>query len=397
MKTSVDDLALFGGPMAFEKTLVVGKPSTGDRAKFYERLEVALDSGRLTSGGPLVKEFEARIADHTGAKHCVATCNGTIALEVMARAAGLTGEVIMPSMTYVATAHAMRYLGLTPVFCDLDPATGCIDPEQVESLITDRTTGLVGVHLWGQPAAIQELEKIAEVHDLTLFFDAAHGIGCTFGSQPLGGFGRAEMFSFHAAKVVTTFEGGAIVTNDDDFAQLARYTHNFGWGEEHVTEFAGTNAKMSEASAAMGLTSLDALPATIAANLAHYEEYSAELDGLPGLEMHRYDEDNRNSYQYNVVKVDEQECGLSRDTILELLRADNVLAQRYFSPCVHECEPYRTERPVSLPATDAFSRRVLTLPTGPSVTSEQVRDVSALIAFAIEHAPEIRRRLAARA
>jgi dTDP-4-amino-4,6-dideoxyglucose len=307
----------------------------------------------------------------------------------MIRTAGLTGEVIIPSMTYVATAHAVRSLGLTPVFCDLDPLTGCIDPDRVEELITPDTSGLIGVHLWGQPCDVERLEKIAEAHDLTLFFDAAHGVACSLGDTPIGGFGTAEMFSFHATKVLNTFEGGAIVTNDDRFADRARRVHNFGWGEGRMTDFVGVNAKMNEASGAMGLTSLEALPSSIAANHANYVLYSAELSGLPGVTVHQYDDRNRNNYQYVVVKVDEQVCGLPRDAVLALLHADNVLAQRYFWPCAHELEPYRTETPTALPATEHLAAQVIALPTGPRTSRDTIGRICGLIRLAARNAPEV--------
>jgi dTDP-4-amino-4,6-dideoxyglucose len=389
MKRRIEDFALFGGPEEFSEVLLVGRPNIGDRASLYARLDQVLDSGRLTTAGPMVRQFEQRVAEIAGTKHCISTCNGTAALEVMIRAAGLTGEVIVPSMTYVATAHAVRYLGLEPVFCDLNPATGCIDPDAVEDLITPRTSAIIGVHLWGQPCEVTRLAKVAEAHDLTLFFDAAHGVACRLGDQSIGSFGQAEMFSFHATKVANAFEGGAIVTNDDEFARRARMMHNFGWTEGVATEFAGTNAKMTEAAAAMGLTSLEALDNAVAANYANYKRYIAGLAGLPGVAVHRYDEQNRNNYQYLTIMVDQSEHGLPRDALLDVLRAENVIAQRYFSPCVHQLEPYRTERPVRLPVTERMSAQVMSLPTGPSVTPEQITQLCTLIGRAVAHGPEI--------
>jgi dTDP-4-amino-4,6-dideoxyglucose len=390
MKQHVTEFALFGGQAEFAEVVPTGRPNTGDRARLYARLDQVLDSGRLTTGGPLVREFEQRVAELTATRHCIATTNGTAALEVMMRAAGAEGEIIMPAMTYVATAHAARYLGLTPVLCDILPATGCIDPQAAESLITPSTSAIIGVHLWGQPCEVAQLAKIADAHGLMLFFDAAHATGCSLGDVPIGGFGLAEVFSFHATKVVNSFEGGAIVTNDDDFARRARRMHNFGWIESpRSTEFAGTNAKMTEAAAAMGLTSLEVLPESVAANRANYHRYVAALDGLPGISVHSYDEQHRNSYQYLVIMVNEDINGLPRDALVDLLRAENVFAQRYFSPCVHELEPYRTEQSVRLPATDAMSARIVNLPTGPRTTADQIARICDLIRLAAGHGPQV--------
>jgi dTDP-4-amino-4,6-dideoxy-D-glucose transaminase len=189
--------------------------------------------------------------------------------------------------------------------------------------------------------------------------------------------------------VVNSFEGGAIVTNDDAFARRARRMHNFGWSEGTATEFAGTNAKMTEGAAAMGLTSLEVLPDSVAANRANYQRYLAALEGLSGVRVHRYDEHNRNSYQYLVIMVDEDVHGLPRAALFDLLRAENVIVQRYFSPCVHELEPYRTERPVRLPATEAMSARLICLPTGPKTTADQIARICHLIRQAIERGPDV--------
>ncbi|TCO44770.1 DegT/DnrJ/EryC1/StrS family aminotransferase [Actinocrispum wychmicini] len=392
MKRTVDDLAWFGGPPAFAQPMVVGRPNTGDRARLYKRLDGALDSGWLTHCGPLVREFEQQVAEVAGVRHCVATCNATIALSLLVQAAGLTGEVIMPAMTYVATPHSMRYPGLRPVFCDIDPVTGCIDPDQVEALVTARTSAIIGVHLWGQACDVPRLAEIARRRGLALFFDAAQGVGCTFGDRPIGGFGQAEVFSFHATKVVNAFEGGAVVTDDDDFAERVRAAHNFGRRADGGIGSVGTNAKMTEGSAAMGLTSLEALPESVAQNRVRYDMYRAALADIPGIEVHRYDERHRNNHQYLVVKVDAAVTGLHRDALLDLLVAENVMAQCYFSPGCHQLEPYVTESPVSLPMTERLAGQVLALPTGPSVSGADVSAIADLIRFAVRQGPLVQSR-----
>jgi fatty-acyl-CoA synthase len=389
VKRTVDDLALFGGPEAFPTTLLVGRPNTGDRARLFQRLNRVLDSGWLTNGGPLVYEFEDRVAELAGVRHAVATCNATSALGVMFAAAGLSGEVVMPSMTYIATAHAARFHGLQPVFCDIDPVTGCIDAAQVEALITPRTSAILGVHLFGQSCAVDALEKIATANNLTLLFDAAHGLGCTYEDRPIGGFGTAEVFSFHATKVVNAFEGGAIVTDDDEFAQRVRSAHNFGFTPDGVIRSIGTNAKMTEAAAAMGLTSLEAFEQTQAANEANYHAYRAALADVPGVRVHPYDQRHRNNYQYVVLDVDEDTTGLHRDVLLAVLRAEKVVAQRYFSPCCHQTEPYRHLAHAPLPTTERMAERVLALPTGPSVTAEQLDRIADVVRLACAHGPEV--------
>ncbi|GAA0571685.1 DegT/DnrJ/EryC1/StrS family aminotransferase [Actinomadura livida] len=378
MKLGIDDLALFGGPATFTEPLYVGRPSTGDRARFFERLNRALDDMWLTNG-TLVREFEDRVAEAAGVRNCVATCNATTALQLLYMAAGLSGEVIMPSMTYVATAHAARMLGLTPVFRDIDPATGCLDPRAAEAAVTSRTSGVVGVHLWGRPAPIAELEKTGARHGLRVLFDAAHALGCTYRGRRIGGFGDAEVFSFHATKVVNSFEGGAVVTDDDGLAQHLRSLRTFGSGTDGRIERAGTNAKMSEAAAAMGLTSLEAFDRVVLHNRENHALYRSELRGVAGVSVVPFDEGESSNHQYVIARIDEAGAGLHRDLLMRVLKAENVVARRYFSPACHQLEPYRSERPVELPHTERLAEQVLALPTGPAVSAADVRRICEIV------------------
>ena len=387
MKRDITDLALFGGRAEFSHPLHTNRPGGFDRTRLFDRLTWALDNQWLSNGGPLVLEFEARVAELAGVRNCVATCNATTALQLLVRAADLTGEVIVPSLTFAATAHAVRWLGLEPVFCDIDPATGVMDPDLVAAAIGPRTSAIIGVHLWGRPAAVNRLEKIAADHGIPLFFDAAHAIGCTTEGRPVGGFGAAEVFSFHATKVVSAFEGGAIVTDDDEFAHRVRALHNFGKGLNGISEAGGTNGKMNEASAAMGLTSLDAFGDTIRHNEANYHAYRAALAGLDGVTFFEYDTAEAHNFHYLIVEVDEEITGLNRDLLLDVLHAENVMALRPIgSPACHQLEPYRSGRPRSLPHTERLVARVLSLPTGTSVDPGQIRRICSIIRVAVSQA-----------
>ncbi len=266
MKSSLDDLAIFGKSPAFKDPLAVGCPNIGDRQKLLARINDALERRLLTNNGPYVQEFERHVADLTGVEHCIAVSNATLGLQLCARALGLTGEVICPSMTFIATAHALEWEGLQPVFADICPKTHNIDPTKIEALINEKTSAILAVHLWGRAAPVEALTEIAKRYNLSLFFDAAHAIGCTHRGRPIGSFGQAEVFSFHATKVVSSFEGGAICTNDSEIAEKLRLLRNFGFaGVDRVVSI-GTNAKMNEICAAMGLTSLEALPEVIEHN-----------------------------------------------------------------------------------------------------------------------------------
>jgi len=340
VKRDIEDLAIFGGEPAFEEKLYVGRPNIGNRERLLERINDLLDRRWLTNNGPYLHEFERCLADMVGVKHCIAICNGTVALEIVIRALGLTGEVIVPAFTFIATAHALRWQEITPVFCDIDPCTHNINPHKIEDMITPLTSGIIGVHVWGRPCDIESLAEIARRHKLKLLFDAAHAFGCSYRGRMIGNFGNAEVFSFHATKFVNTFEGGAVATNDDDLAAEIRLMKNFGFTWYDKVDYIGTNGKMNEVSAAMGLTSLESMDEFIAVNYRNYKQYQSELEGIPGIQLIKFDETERCNYQYIVLKIDEHIAGLSRDQFVEILHAENVLARRYFYPGCHRMEPY---------------------------------------------------------
>jgi dTDP-4-amino-4,6-dideoxygalactose transaminase len=392
------EFALLGARPLFTEPRHVGRPNIGDRRELMRRIDGILDRQRFTNNGPLVEEFEQAVAAIAGVRHCVATCNGTVALEIAIQAAGLRGEVITTPFTFVATAHALKWRGITPVFCDIDPSTHNIDPRQVERLITPRTTGILGVHLWGRPCDVDALSEIAGRRGLSLLFDAAHAFGCELRGRMIGSFGRAEVFSFHATKFVNAFEGGAIVTDDDELAEQARLVRNFGFSDYDQVRTLGTNGKMSEVAAAMGLTSLESRDRFIAANHRNFAAYGEALDGVPGISLMPYDDDDATTRQYVVIAVDD-DAGLCRNDLQDVLWAENVLARRYFYPGCHRLEPYRAEQEASgrtLPQTDRLAARVLTLPTGTGITPEDAVTIAGIIRGAVSHGPALRRALSAR-
>ena len=395
---SLDKLAVLGGVPAFTDKLHVGRPNIGDRAALLARIDDMLDRRWLSNNGPFVQEFEQRIADFLGVKHCIAMCNATVALEIAIRALGLRGEVIVPSFTFVATAHALQWQEITPVFCDVDPATHNLDPDKVEAMITPRTTGIIGVHVWGRPCDIEALSEIAERRHLKLMFDAAHAFGCSHDGRMIGNFGAAEVFSFHATKFFNTFEGGAVTTNDDDLAAKMRLMKNFGFADYDNVIYVGTNGKMSEISAAMGLTGLETLDEFIAANRRNCTAYRAGLQDVPGIRLIAYDETERGNYQYVVVEVDEASAGIGRDDLVRILQAENVLARRYFYPGCHRMEPYRSYFPhagLLLPETEKLVMRVMSLPTGTGVGAKEIETICAILHLVVRNSRELLSRLAA--
>jgi dTDP-4-amino-4,6-dideoxygalactose transaminase len=400
VRPQLDRLAILGGMPAFSEPLHVGRPNIGERDQLLLRLQDILDRQWLTNGGKYVQEFEREVEKRLAVKHCVAMCNGTVALEIAIRALGLTGEVIVPSFTFVATAHALQWQEITPVFCDIDARTHTLDPMRVEQMITPRTTGIIGVHLWGVGCDVEALTEIANCRGLKLLFDAAHAFGCGRRGRMIGSFGNAEVFSFHATKCVNTFEGGAVTTNDDQLAEKIRLMKNFGFTNYDQADHIGINGKMNEFSAAMGLTNLESMEDFVAANRANHELYCELLGGVPGLTAINYDSRDQNTYHYVVVEVEPGEASLTRDELVQVLHAERVLARRYFYPGCHRMEPYRSHFPhagLLLPQTERMTERVLCLPTGPSVVASQIETVCGLIRLALDNAQEIRRILDASA
>jgi dTDP-4-amino-4,6-dideoxygalactose transaminase len=398
-KATIADLALLGGEPAFKDTLHVGRPNVGNREKFLRRVNDLWDRRWFTNNGPYVREFEQKLVDMLGVRHCIPVCNATVAMELAIRALELRGEVIVPSFTFIATAHALQWQEITPVFCDIDRATHNLNPARVEQMITPRTTGIIGVHIWGRPCNVTALEALARKHKLKLLFDAAHAFGCSLGGRMIGNFGEAEVFSFHATKFFNTFEGGAIATNNDELAARIRLMKNFGFQGYDNVIYIGTNGKMTEISAAMGLTELESMDEFIAINRRNYHAYQAGLKNIPGVTVAKYDEAERGNFHYIILEVDET-AGLERDLLIQALHAENVLARRYFFPGCHRMQPYRSCFPhagLLLPETERLAARVVSLPNGTAVGPADIQTICELVRFILAHGPEVRRELLQRA
>lgn len=375
----------------------MGRPNIGNRQTFTTLVDEILDRRWLTNAGQCVKEFELRLADFLGVKHCIAMCNATVGLDIAIRALELEGEVIVPSFTFIATAHALKWQQIAPVFCDIDATTHNIDPRRVEELITSRTTGILGVHVWGRACDIEALGEIAQRNKLRLIFDAAHAFACSYKGQMIGGFGDAEVFSFHATKFFNTFEGGAVTTNNDELAHKIRLMKNFGFSGWDQVSYLGTNGKMSEISAAMGLTSLESLDHFIETNRRNYQQYQASLNTVPHIRLMSFDDNEKLNYQYVVIEIDEQ-APVTRDQLMHILHAENVMVRRYFYPGCHRMEPYRSDDPDAgsvLPITEEVSERVMALPTGTAVDSEQISAIGEVIRFIISNGSEVNERFSA--
>ena len=395
-KQRIRDLACFGGPKLFERFLHVGQLNLPDWDAFESAMCGVFDRGFYTNHGPKVRELEEALARRLGVRHAVCVVNGTTALMLAAKALGLHGEVIVPAFTFIATAQALAWAGLDPVFCDVDPATHTLDPSRAAALVTDRTSAILGVHLWGRACDVGPLEDLARARGLHLFFDAAHAVGCSHRGRMIGSLGEVEVFSMHATKVLNATEGGFATTNDDALAERLRSLRSFHASEARGRTGFRINAKMSEAQAEMGLLSLDQLEENCRRNRRLYSAYINRLAKVSGLAPVRFDERESNNYQYLILDVEAGASGLSRDDLVFLLEREGVLARKYFTPGIHRAPPFCDQYPQfveALPVTDALSRRLMQLPVGQGVTEDDVERVCDCLAFCLENGRDIKARL----
>jgi len=363
-------------------TVCVGYPNQGNRAKFVERVREILDSNWFTNDGTFVQEFELKIQRYLGVKHCIAVNNATTGLMIAAKALDLTGQVILPAFTFIATAHAMEWIGLQPVFCDTAPGSYTLAPREVDRLINDQTSAVLAVNTFGNLCDIKSITALCNEHDIKLIFDSAHAFGCSdLSGTRVGNFGDCEVFSFHATKIIHTFEGGVITTSDSDLAEKCRLMRNFGFADEDLVLTEGINGKMSEVCAAMGITMLESFESLVNVNKSRYFAYAKYFEDFPTVRVICHSNETRNNYQYIAIEVPVSK----RDHIVKLLRTRDVIARRYFYPGCHQCPPYtyRSNIRADVPNTDKLCGSVIVLPTGPSVSLHKVEEICQLIKYAL--------------
>lgn len=357
--------AILGGTPVFQSPLGIVRPLFPSIDTIYSHLGQAMKSGQLTNNGQYVRELEFGLADFLGVKHVILVSNGTLALMILAKAIAEEGEVILPSFTFPATAHAMVWAGLQPVFADISRDTYTLDPASVAPLINEKTAAIMGVHIFGNPCQIDELQALADKHWLSLIFDSAHSFGSRYRGRRVGLFGLAEVFSFHATKIFPVGEGGAISTNDNALAKQLRLLRTFGDPGTENTQIPGLNAKMQEFNALIGIENLKVISRHIEHRCALAQYAHAELLDVPGLTFQKKQIYSEPNYQNLSVLVDEKAFGLNRDQLLLVLRAENINARKYFYPPLHNHKTYDslcTLKKCKLPVTEFVSNRVLCLP-----------------------------------
>lgn len=364
--------------------LPIVSPEGLDGEGFIADARKILASERLTNGKH-VRGFEEAVGAYLGVPECVAVSSCTAGLVLVLAALNLQGEVVLPSFTFHATAHAVAWNRLKPVFVDCEPDTFCVSPEAVRERISPETAAILAVHMFGNPASVGELQAIADRAGIPLVYDSAHAFGSKAGDTHIGTFGAAEVFSFSPTKLVVAGEGGLVAAHDAKLAERLRAARNYGDAGDSDPEIRGLNARMSEFHAALALRGLEGLDERIARRNQIRLHYEARLGPIPGVSFQQIRPGNRSSCKDFQILVDARAFGRSRDWLQDFLRQENIEARRYFWPPVHRQKLYRAAwdgRP--LPVTDCISNSVLNLPIYSSLRDDQVDAVCDAILRAAE-------------
>ncbi len=336
----------------------------------------------LTNNGPFHEKLEAELCRYLGVEHLSLFTNGMLALVTMLQAMRISGEVITTPYSFVATAHALHWNGIKPVFVDIDPATGNMDPAKIEAAITPQTTAIMPVHVYGNPCDNAEIQRIANIYGLKVLYDAAHSFGVTQNGQSITKYGDISALSFHATKVFNTFEGGAIVCHDAETKKRIDYLKNFGFADEVTVVAPGTNAKMNEFQASLGLLQLTRIDQAMAARAAIDARYRSALAGVKGVRVIQPQTNVTPNYSYFPILI-EPEFGISRDALYQKMRDQGIFARRYFYPLISEFSAYRglpSSKRDNLPHAFQMAEQVLCLPIFPALEkAEQARVIASIV------------------
>jgi len=360
------------------KPIFVTRPSMPPLEEFIPYLEKIWENRILTNNGDFHKQLEAELTEYLGVKHIALFCNGTMALLTALQALRITGEVITTPFSFVATAHSLLWNGNIPVFADIDPVTFNITPETIEPVITDKTTAIMPVHVYGTPCDVDGIEKLAGTYGLKVIYDAAHAFGVKKDGVSILNYGDLSVLSFHGTKTFTTFEGGAIVCNDEKTKDRIDKLKNFGFaGETKVIE-CGVNGKMNEVQAAFGLLYLKYVDSYIEKRKAIASMYRDLLKDVGGMVMLSDIDGVWHNYSYFPILIDKDEYGISRDDVYENLKGKNIYSRRYFYPLITDFPMYKNERwsdASTLKNAKYISDGVLCLPIYPDLESDTIYDV----------------------
>jgi dTDP-4-amino-4,6-dideoxygalactose transaminase len=383
--------AILGGKPLADERLGIVKPCLPSLDQIKDPLSEILTTGNLTNHSCYVREFERGLREYLGIPHALAVGNATLGLILALAGLKLEGEVILPSFTFSATAHAIHWNRLKPVFVDILPDTFTLDPSAIEAAITPNTSAILPVHIFGHPCEVFELERIAEKHGLAVLFDAAHAFGSKYRGQRIGCFGDAEIFSFHATKIFPVGEGGCISTQNDSLAEFLMLGRKFGDPGNGDTLFPGINAKMQEFNAILGLEALKVIDRHIVNRHRYAAELRERLKHIPGIGYQFIRPYVHSNYQNFAILIDADQFGVSRDLLYEALLSENIHPRKYFYPSLHLHTTYAHDFVDSLPVTELVSSQVLCLPFYSEMNGETLDILCLAIERIHSSAPQIRK------
>ena len=362
----------------------VTRPTLPPLDAYREKLEQTWRSGWLTNDGDLQRELESRLTGYLGIDHLSLCCNGTVALLIALQACGVEGgEVITTPFTFPATPHALHWNRVRPVFCDIEEHWFNLDPERLEACIGPDTRAILPVHVFGHPCDVEALQSVADRHGIPIIYDAAHAMGVSRRGRSILAWGTASVLSFHATKLFTTGEGGAVVSHSSEERETIRSFRNFGIADEETVVGPGINGKLSELHAALGLLQLDRIDAEIAHRRRLTGIYRERLRDVPGIAFREDQPEVSYNYAYFTILVDPRAYGMDRDALHARLQEFNVYTRKYFHPLCSHYPPYTSlpsARPENLPVAERIAARVLCLPLYGTLAPETVEEICAILA-----------------
>lgn len=370
--------------MENKKVITVTSPLLPSLEEFMPYLQDIWDRKWLTNNGHYHKELEKALCEYLKVPYISLFTNGTLPLMCALQALRITGEVITTPYSFVATTHSLWWNGIKPVFVDIDPVTGNIDPDKIETAITPRTTAIMPVHVYGNPCDIQRIQEIADKYGLKVIYDAAHAFGVEVSGESVLNAGDMSTLSFHATKVYNTIEGGALICHDEQTKKRIDYLKNFGFAGETTVIAPGINGKMDEVRAAYGLLNLKQVDAAIEARHQVAVRYREALRDVKGIRVMEDIPGVRHNYAYFPIFIDAEEYGMTRDELYFKMKEQNVLGRRYFYPLISEFSTYRgleSARPGNLPVAHHFADCVICLPMYAGLTNEEVDRILSSILY----------------
>jgi len=365
-----------------KKPVYVTEPFLPPLDEFSPYLEKIWENKQVTNKGPFHEQFEEELCSYLGVKYVSLFCNGTIALLIAMKALRLTGDIITTPYTFVATPHSIKWNGLTPVFVDIERNSCNIDPEKIETAITDKTTGIMPVHVYGIPCNLNRIQEIADKYDLKVVYDAAHGFGVKENGRSILNAGDLSVLSFHGTKVFNTFEGGAIVSHSKEMKKSINDLKNFSFTDEVTVSGLGINGKMNEFQAALGLLQLEYFDEVISRRNRIDSLYRKFLKDVSGVSLINYSKNSCPNYSYFPIFIDKNKFGISRDDLYLSLKSQNIFARRYFYPLVSDFKVYKDNSSLyqlNLNNAKRASNSVLCLPMYPGLKDAEVQLISSLI------------------